>query len=245
MKNIPPYLFPTFYARVTKDPDTFLFEFDILCHNYAYNTNAKKICLFPTTFKGATLRWLMGLCEGTIAYWDDMKIYFLNKYQPCCRPRYSQEDIFQMIKKEDESLRDYLETFLYNLQKSKQHNLSPAIIHTIFLKGICDEFIYILNLMGVGDISHLTFDMICDLWWKFSMTKAKTGAGIRNCLSKVTKLATGGVSREKLRNWLEGFKTDLLNTLTSQIDDLKISKNKEEKELVLSIFSLNVKRNIH
>ena len=33
MKNIPPSSLPTFYGKSNDDPDTFLFEFDILCRS--------------------------------------------------------------------------------------------------------------------------------------------------------------------------------------------------------------------
>ena len=51
LKNIPPTALPKFYSLATKDPDTFLFEFDILCHSFDYNTNALTLKLFTTTFK--------------------------------------------------------------------------------------------------------------------------------------------------------------------------------------------------
>ena len=35
LKNIPPTTLPNFYGLATKDPDTFLFEFDILCHSFS------------------------------------------------------------------------------------------------------------------------------------------------------------------------------------------------------------------
>jgi hypothetical protein len=62
-----------------------------------------------------------------------------------------------MSQSEDESLEEYLEKFLYNMHKSKQSNLPLDVIHTIFLKGISDENLEALNLMGEGDISHLPF----------------------------------------------------------------------------------------
>ena len=44
-----------------------------------------------------------------------------------------------MSQQEDESLEEYLERFLYNLQKSKQHSSNPDTIRTIFLKGIVEN----------------------------------------------------------------------------------------------------------
>ena len=68
-----------------------------------------------------------------------------------------------MTQQEDESLEEYLEIFSYNLQKSKHNSLTPEITRTIFLKGIREEYLDILNVMGKGDMSYLPFDEIQDL----------------------------------------------------------------------------------
>lgn len=34
MKNIPPFVIPKFYGMASEDPDSFLFEFDIVCRTY-------------------------------------------------------------------------------------------------------------------------------------------------------------------------------------------------------------------
>jgi hypothetical protein len=49
MKNIPLSTLPTFYGKNNEDPDTFLFEFDILCRSYNYVQDAQKLKLFPAT----------------------------------------------------------------------------------------------------------------------------------------------------------------------------------------------------
>jgi hypothetical protein len=51
MKNIPPSTFPNFHGMITKDPETFLFKFDVLFCNYDYSSNAQNLNLFPTTLK--------------------------------------------------------------------------------------------------------------------------------------------------------------------------------------------------
>ena len=93
MKNIPPSILPNFYGTSIEDPDAFLFEFDVLCRTYGYTDDTQKLRLFPTTLKGVSLKWFMGLGVNTILYWIDMKI-FLKKYQPYCRTRDSNDDIF-------------------------------------------------------------------------------------------------------------------------------------------------------
>ena len=162
MKNIPPSVLPNFYGMSTEDPDSFMFEFDILCRTYGYTDDVHKLRLFPATLKAAALKWFMGLGEQTIASWDDMRTVFLKKYQPYCRSRDSREDVFRMTQQEDENLEEYLERFAYNLQKSKQHSLNQETVRTIFLKSIRDEYLDILNVMGKGDISNLPFDEIVE-----------------------------------------------------------------------------------
>ena len=110
----------------------------------------------------------MGLGERTVTSWDNMKKIFLKKYQTYCRPRDSKEGVFRMTQQEDESLEEYLEIFSCNLQKSKKHSLKLDTIHTIFLKGIRDEYLDILNVMGKGDISNLPFNEIAELCQKYS-----------------------------------------------------------------------------
>ena len=51
MKNIPPSALPHFRGMSTEDPDSFLFEFDILCCSYNYVNDAHKLKLFPATLK--------------------------------------------------------------------------------------------------------------------------------------------------------------------------------------------------
>ena len=70
-----------------EDPDAFLFEFYVLCRGYDYTTDPQKLKLFPSTLKGMTLRWSIGLGGGTINIWDQMKNTFLRKYQDYCRTR--------------------------------------------------------------------------------------------------------------------------------------------------------------
>lgn len=157
MKNIPPSVLPNFYGKSTEDPDTFLFEFDILCRSYNYVTDAQKLKLFPATLKDSALRCFMGLEEHSIVSWDGMKSAFLKKYQDYCKPKDSSSDLFKMQQHQDESLEDYVERFLYILQKSKYTTLQEDAIITVFLRGILDEYVETLNLMAAGDVSHKPF----------------------------------------------------------------------------------------
>jgi hypothetical protein len=60
---------------------------------------------------------------------------------------------------------------------------------------------------------------------------------VREPVNKNTKTSTsGGVTKVELGNLLENFKTDLLGTIGSQLDTLKIKRKQEEENPVLSIF---------
>ena len=79
MKKLPPSNLPHFHGMSTENPDSFLFEFDILCRSYNYVNDAQKLKWFPTTLKDSSLRWFIGLGEHTIKSWDEMKTTFLRK----------------------------------------------------------------------------------------------------------------------------------------------------------------------
>ena len=96
MKNINPSILPTFHGMSAKDPDAFLFKFDILCRSYNYVDDAQKLKLFRATLKNVSLIWFMGLGEDTIRPWDEMKKTFLKKYQDYFRYKESKDDIFKM-----------------------------------------------------------------------------------------------------------------------------------------------------
>ena len=218
-----------------EDPNAFLFEFAILCRSYNYTKDAQKLKLFLATLKDAALRWFMGLGEYTIRTWDQMKSTFLKKYQDYCKSKDSKNDIFKIQQSEEEMLDDYLERFLYNYQKYKQR-LNHNIVRTIFLKGILDEYINTLNLMGARDISQFHFEEISKLCRKYSCSKSRYGRGLMD--TRVNKSASGGVTRIELGNLLEKFKTDILGTLSSQLDTIKVKNKQEEENPVLSIFCL-------
>lgn len=59
MKNIPLSTLPNFYGLSKEDVNIFLFEFDVLFHNYDYSIDAQKLKLFRETLKDATLCWFL------------------------------------------------------------------------------------------------------------------------------------------------------------------------------------------
>ena len=179
----------------------------------------------------------MGLGEHPIRSWDEMKTTFLRKYQQYCKSKDSRNNIFKMQQQEEETLEDYVEWFVYNLQKFRQISLNSNAIRTIFLKGILEYYIDVLNLMAMGDVSEKSFEDIVELCRKYSHSKLKTRKGVRDI-----KLAGGSVTRTELGNLLEKFKTNILGTLSSQINSMNI-KNKFEDEALTIFCSICKKRN--
>ena len=144
----------------TEDPDAFMFEFDVLCRGYDYTTDPQKLKLFPSTLKGASLRWFMGLGGRTTNYWEKMKTSFLKRYEDFCKTRELKDEIFKMIAKDNETLEEYVERFNYNLQRSPHTTLPKEFLRVILIKGMKEEWVETLNLMGKGDISQEDYDEI-------------------------------------------------------------------------------------
>ena len=133
MKNISPSVLPNFYGLKTEDPETFLFEFEVLCRTYDYLQDAQKLKLFPSTLKGAALKWFMSLNSSSIRTWEDMKQAFLERYLDYCMPVNHKEEVFKMLQKEDENLEDLLERFKYNIKRAQMENLDQDTLKALLL----------------------------------------------------------------------------------------------------------------
>ena len=88
-----------------------------------------------------------------------------------------QDEIFTIVQGDDETLEDYLERFLYTLQRSK-HKFDLSTIRTLLLRGLTDDARNSLNFLGQGDIAQKPFDQISDLCKKFSKNLYRSSKGI-------------------------------------------------------------------
>lgn len=141
-----------------------------------------------------------------------------------------------MTQKEDESLEYLIKRFTYNVKRAKLHDLGFETLKSILLESIRDEWIDLLNLMGKGDVSRLSCQDICELYKNISRGNSKYDRNPRDLImSIVSKFASGTVSWEKLSNLLHNFKIDILRVQNKQRDE----------NVALSIFVLDVKRNMH
>ena len=60
MKNISPSALPHFHGLTTEDPDTFLFEFDVICQTYDYIDDEKKIKIVSIYPQGCNIALVHG-----------------------------------------------------------------------------------------------------------------------------------------------------------------------------------------
>ena len=142
-----------------------------------------------------------------------------------------------MIQKEDENLEDFVEKLQYNLQRSSHPDVSKDILKTILLKGVRDDCLDMLNMLGKGDISKESYDEIVNLCKRCSRGASRNRSNSRDTtFSRVQKSSSGGATRAKIGNLLEGFKTKMLSSFASKIDTLQIQKKQVEAEAALSIF---------
>ena len=232
MKAIPLQHIPTFHGLTSEDPDAFLFEFDVLCRGYDYTTDPYKLKLFPSTLKGVALRWFMGLGGGVINNWDQMKECFLKKYQDYCRYRELKDEIFQMTTRPNETLEEYVERFQYNLKRSPYASLPlpDNVLKTALIRGMKEQWIKTLNIMGKGDIYQENFANIIDLCIRSLRGSTRVKSAEYDRFVRDNKISTDGVTRVEIGNLLENFKTDILGTLTKQLDIMQAKQKQMEEE---------------
>jgi len=136
---------------------------------------------------------------------------------------------------EEESLEDYLERLLYNYQKTKKFSLYIATVRTIFLNGVRDYCIEVLNLVIYGDVYQKPFVYIAELCNRYSHIEDKTGKSVRDPIRRNTKPTLGGLTRIELGNLLQKFKKYILNTINTQLNTMKIKTKQEEENATLAI----------
>lgn len=64
----------------------------------------------------------------------------------------------------------------------------------------------------------------------------ENGPGARDVSARIQKSANNGAIHAKINNLLENFKTDIMRSLSSQLDELQIKKKHDEIEKAVSIF---------
>ena len=79
IKNISPSILPNFHWLRNDDPETFIFDFEVLCRSYDSFLDTQNLILLPTTLKDAESKWFMGLGAHSIRACEETKNVFLEK----------------------------------------------------------------------------------------------------------------------------------------------------------------------
>ena len=152
---------------------------------------------------------------------------FLEKYQEYCNTKDKREELFKMVQKEDKSLEDFVERLLYNVQRAGQTNMGLDVLKIILLCGIRDDCLDMLNLLGKGDISKEPFGKIVELCKRYSRGSSRNNKRDkrdkleRDVFDRTQKSFNGGATHAEIGNLLENFKTEMMSSISSEIDVLK------------------------
>jgi len=210
MKNISPSALPHFHGLTTEDPDTFLFEFVVLCQTYDYIEDEQKLKLFPSTPKDVALCWFMGLPRNSITTWAQMQQDFNNKSQDYCRSKETKGEIFQMTMGNDESLEDYEERFQLSY-KWARCTLDRESLKLVLLQGVPKDLLDTLHMLAGGDIYQLAYEDIKTVFRNHCRVARKRGRG--NPLSASTTF-----SKHDFTNHMEDLKSEMRQTISMQLD---------------------------
>jgi len=152
------------------------------------------------------------------------EISFLENYQEYCKSWELREDTFNMTHKEEGNLEDYVECFQSNLHRYPHNTLGGDILKTILIWGMRDEWLDMVNIVVKDDISKEIYETIYYLWKIFSWGDSISKLGIKDFSNRAMKLSNGGVTYVEIGILLKDFKTDILNTLSSQLYFLQGNK---------------------
>jgi len=87
-----------------------------------------------------------------------------------------------------------------------------------------------LNIMGKGDIYQENFADIIDLCIRSLRGNTRLKLVDHDWFVRDNKISIEGVTRAEIGNLLENFKTDILGTLTTQLDVMQAKQKQMEAE---------------
>ena len=133
-----------------------------------------------------------------------MKGAFLKKYQDYCRSRELKDEIFQMVARPNETLEEYVEHFQYNLQRSPYASLPlpDNVLKTTLIRGMKEQRIETLNIMGKGDIYYENFADIIDLCIRRSRGSTKLKPTGHDRFVRDNRILPEGVTHAEIGNLL-------------------------------------------
>ena len=89
-----------------------------------------------------------------------------------------------MVEKDDESLKDFVERLLYNVQRLGKTTIGRDVLKIILLWGIREYCLDMLNMLGKGDISEKYIDHNVYLCRRYSRGSSRTNTKDRVVFSR-------------------------------------------------------------
>nr|AAR96234.1 putative polyprotein [Oryza sativa Japonica Group]ABF96264.1 retrotransposon protein, putative, Ty3-gypsy subclass [Oryza sativa Japonica Group] len=91
----------------------------------------------PVALADSARSWLHGLPRGTIGSWAELRDHFIANFQGTFERPGTQFDLYNVVQKSGESLRDYIRRF--SEQRNKISDITDDVIIAAFTKGIRHE----------------------------------------------------------------------------------------------------------
>lgn len=98
------------------------------------------------------------------------------------------------------------------------------MLKTTLIKGMKEQWVETLNIMGKGDIYEENFAEIIDLCIKSSRGSTRLKRAKRGVITRDSKVPGGGITRVEISNLLEDLKTNILGTLKTKFDIMQAKK---------------------
>ena len=123
------------------------------------------------------------------------------------------------------------------------------VLKIILLRGIRDEFLDMLNLLGKGDISKEPFENIIELYKRYSRGSSRNNKWEkwdkleRDFFNRTQKSSNGVATQVEIGNILENFKTEMMSSISSKIDVLRAKQKQAVEDLTLGIFFPKCRKN--
>lgn len=102
------------------------------------------------------------------------------------------------------------------------------MLKTTLIKGMKEQWVETLNIMGKGDIYQENFTGIIGLCIRSSRGSTRLKPTERDMIKTNNKISDGGITCAKIDNVLEDFKIDILGTLTTQLDIMQAKQKQAE-----------------
>nr|AAT44283.1 putative polyprotein [Oryza sativa Japonica Group] len=120
----------------TTNPESWLTVYGLAIRAAGGDSKAMENYL-PVALADSARSWLHGLPRGTIGSWAELRDHFIANFQGTFERPGTQFDLYNVIQKSRESLRDYIRRF--SEQRNKISDITDNVIIAAFTKGIRHE----------------------------------------------------------------------------------------------------------